>query len=156
MSDARPRHRQPAALALTAAIALALIALACGGAATPEPTATVEPSPSPEPTEVGPGRVRTSLSASCELAFQGAEMTVNYGVQAEGAAQLLRVRLLLDGNTEEDSGVIGVREYSRVATIPAVAGSRHTFRIVAEARNASSPSVGVVVRCPEAPTDQRT
>ena len=139
------------------ALVLAGVAAGCGGDGATESTSTptVVVSATPTPTPSGPGRVRSTVQARCELSTNGAEVIVTFAAHALGAAELARVQLLLDGETEEDSGAINQRDYRGVANIPVAAGSQHSYRIVAEARNAARVSIGGTVNCPDAPQGPR-
>ena len=140
------------------ALALAIVAVGCGGDGAPEPTATptVAASATPTATPSGPGRVRSTVQARCELSLNGAEIIVTYAAHALGQAELARVQLLLDGETEVDSGAIDQRDFRGVANIRVAAGSQHSYRIVAEARNAARIVIGGTVSCPDAPQGPRT
>ena len=147
---------RPGLLVFALASFAVLLAIACGRATSEStPTPTVAASPSPEPTASGPGRVRSTVQARCELSLSGAEVIVTYAAHALGAAKLTRVQILLNGETRKDSGSIERRDYRGVTTIPIAAGSRHSYRIVAETTNAARVSVGGSVSCPKAPSGPR-
>jgi hypothetical protein len=125
---------------------VALLAAACSDGDEPQPAAT----PVAEATQRAGGAttVRASVEAVCRAGPFGAELEVRYGGRAEGAARLSRVRLFVDDRLREDSGPLDQESYLRIATFDVEAGSRHTYRVTAEAPGAAPASIGGAIGCP--------
>ena len=108
-------------------LVLACLAVACGGGeeATAAPprlsdvkavVRTPEASPTPWPIL---GKVLTKMEATCALGLTGPELTVTYGAEIEGEAEITRVRLLVDKQVREDIVHLAERAYLRVTRLNA-------------------------------------
>lgn len=113
------------------------------GTATPVATATQEPTPLP------PSTIISSITASCRLLLNAAEISIDYRASARGGV-LTRVRLVQDGFVVEDSGNIAEPEWRRIETYPAGGGSTHVYQVQIEAGSLRSSSARNIVRCPAA------
>jgi hypothetical protein len=135
--------------------------IACGGdKGSAEPTtqpviemrglmSTPEPSPTPWPIL---GRVLTRMEASCVLGLTGPEVTVRYGAEIEGDAEITRVRLLVDKEVREDIAHLAERTYLRETKIYAAPNRMVSVQLLVETRGAEpTPQTIHLVRCPRVP-----
>jgi len=136
-------HSRTGSIVIASIVTLAVLLSACRGgstgsepeasttpqaastttAATPEraPTSTPVPrsTPVPEATAPGPGRITAILQADCGLGAAGIQLSISYGGRAQGGTLVSHVFLQVDGDLEEDSGLLAQREYRTTKTIPA-------------------------------------
>ncbi len=172
-------HSRTGSIVIASIVTLAVLLSACRGgstgsepeasttpqaastttAATPEraPTSTPVPrsTPVPEATAPGPGRITAILQADCGLGAAGIQLSISYGGRAQGGTLVSHVFLQVDGDLEEDSGLLAQREYRTTKTIPAAASSRHVVQVNVDGTAAPS-SVGIsVINCPRGPSGPR-
>ena len=152
-------------LAVPLFLALAILSVACGGSeeATASPprvsdvravVTTPEPSPTPWPIL---GRVLPRMEATCALGLTGPELTVTYGAEIEGEAEITRVRLLVDKQVREDIVHLAERAYLRVTRLNAAANRMVSVQLLVDTRGAEpTPNTVHLVRCPRVPTLPRT
>ena len=156
----------PSSLALTALLlVLIAFAISCGGSepATASPphlsdvrdvVTTPEPTPTPWPIL---GRVLTKMEATCALGLTGPELTVTYGAQIEGEAEITRVRLLVDKQVREDIVHLAERAYLRVTRLSAAPNRMVAVQLLVDTRGAEpTPNTVHLVRCPRVPILPRT
>jgi len=146
-------------------LVLVSLAVACGGSneATASPprlsdvraiVTTPEPSPTPWPIL---GRVLTKMEATCALGLTGPELTVTYGAEIEGEAEITRVRLLVDKQVREDIVHLAERAYLRVTRLNAAPNRMVSVQLLVDTRGAEpTPNTVHLVRCPRVPTLPRT
>lgn len=149
----RASSRPVIALAL---LLLAAFALGCSGNSNASPstdgaeqvqeTPTPEPSPTPWPIA---GRVFTNMQATCSLGLTGAELTVRYGAEIEGEAEITRVRLVVDSQVREDIDHLSERSYVRETTLSTTPNRMVQVELLVETRGATpTPKTTHLVRCP--------
>jgi len=146
-------------------LVLACLAVACGGGgeATAAPprlsdvkavVRTPEASPTPWPIL---GKVLTKMEATCSLGLTGPELTVTYGAEIEGEAEITRVRLLVDKQVREDIVHLAERAYLRVTRLNAAPNRMVSVQLLVDTRGAEpTPNTVHLVRCPRVPTLPRT
>lgn len=135
---------------------LGALAFGCSGDSTASPasdaTNEVRETPTPEPTATPwpiAGRVFTNMQATCSLGLTGPELSVRYGAQIEGEAEITRVRLVVDNQVREDIDHLAERVYLRLTTLSARANRMVSVELLVEARGAPpSPKTVHLVRCP--------
>jgi hypothetical protein len=121
-----------------------------------EPAATSTPEPTPTPWPIL-GRVFTKMEATCDLGLTGPELSVRYGAQIEGQAEITRVQLLVDKQVREDIRNLAEHAYLRETTIGTAANRMVTVELLVETRGAEpTPKTVHLVRCPRTPTLPRT
>jgi len=152
-------------LAVPLLLVLASLSVACGASkeATASPprlsderaiASTPEPSPTPWPIL---GRVLTKMEATCALGLTGPELTVTYGAEIEGEAEITRVRLLVDKQVREDIVHLAERAYLRVTRLNAAPNRMVSVQLLVDTRGAEpAPNTVHLVRCPRVPTLPRT
>ncbi len=152
-------------LAVPVFLVLAGLSVACGGSdeATATPprlsdvrAAVTAPEPSPTPWPIL-GRVLTKMEATCALGLTGPELTVTYGAEIEGEAEITRVRLLVDKQVREDIVHLAERAYLRVTRLNAAPNRMVSVQLLVDTRGAEpTPNTVHLVRCPRVPTLPRT
>ena len=152
-------------LAVPLFLVFSSLAIACGGSeeATASPprlsdvkaiVRTPEPSPTPWPIL---GKVLTRMEATCALGLTGPELTVTYGAEIEGEAEITRVRLLVDKQVREDIVHLAERAYLRVTRLNAAPNRMVSVQLLVDTRGAEpTPNTTHLVRCPRVPTLPRT
>ena len=145
---------------LLSLLALLVSGIACGTAAS---TAESTPSETPPPAVIAttaptatlapttPVRVRTSVQASCRLTYYGAELTLSYSAVTETEGRMTRVRLLMNGRLEQDSGGILQTDFRGEGVFEVGAGGRHMFQVIINTTGPQPATAWSFARCPDAP-----
>src|SRR5687768_7947148 len=122
---------------LLALLILVGFILACsGGSAAPEEPSNGpgEPAPTREPdaTAAAAGRIRATLEASCRLGEYSAQVDLDYRARGEGSSSVSRVRLLINGRIELDTGAMSEPDVWGNRTVHVVAGRRYRVQLLAD------------------------
>jgi hypothetical protein len=97
------------------------------------------------------------MEATCALGLTGPELTVTYGAEIEGEAEITRVRLLVDKQVREDIVHLAERAYLRVTRLSAAPNRMIAVQLLVDTRGAApTPNTVHLVRCPRVPILPRT
>jgi hypothetical protein len=134
--------------------------IACGASgnaqqAPPIDSAAPAAEPSPTPPLQPNSRVRAILEASCRLGPYNAEVEIDYHALGEGSSRLSRVRLLVNGRIELDTGAMSEGDLIGKHTLLVVAGKRYMVQLLADSPGAAPTLANSIVRCPAAPKGPR-